>query len=120
MRRFLAHELDRILIAEPIGAFHGVVHVPAPVVLAHVAERGTDAALRSHGMAARREDFRNTRRRKPGVREPERRAQSRSARADDDDVETVIYELRGAHATLPNTARSTAKSPRAASTICTN
>ena len=34
--RFLAHVLDSILIAEPVRAFDGVVHVPAPIVFAHV------------------------------------------------------------------------------------
>src|SRR3546814_13544135 len=36
-------------------SFHGVVHVPAPVVLTHVSERGRDAALRRDGVAAGRE-----------------------------------------------------------------
>src|SRR5690625_5202689 len=40
------HELDGILIAQPIGALDGVVHVPVPVVFAHVAERRPDTALR--------------------------------------------------------------------------
>ena len=57
-RRFLAHELDGVLVAEPVRALDGVVEMEAPVVLAHVAERGGDAALRGHGMAARREHLR--------------------------------------------------------------
>ena len=32
--RHAAHELDRILVAEPVGALDRVVHVPEPVVLA--------------------------------------------------------------------------------------
>src|SRR5271170_6868698 len=47
-----AHELDRVLVAEPVGPLDGVVHVPAPVVLAHIAERRADAALCRNGMAA--------------------------------------------------------------------
>ena len=39
-RRFLAHELDRVLVAEPVRPLDGVVEMEAPVVLAHVAERG--------------------------------------------------------------------------------
>src|SRR6476469_8439225 len=34
---------DRVLIAEPVRPLDGVVHVPLPAVLAHVAERGGDA-----------------------------------------------------------------------------
>ena len=54
-RRLLAHELDGILIAEPIRSLDRVVHVPAPIIGAHVAERRGDAALRRHRVAARRE-----------------------------------------------------------------
>jgi hypothetical protein len=50
VRRFAAHELDRVLVAQPIGTFDGVEEVVVPVVLAHVAQRGADAALRSHGV----------------------------------------------------------------------
>ena len=38
--RLAAHVFDGVLVAEPVRALDGVVHVPAPVVLAHVAERG--------------------------------------------------------------------------------
>src|SRR5262245_64856048 len=53
--RAAAHVLDGVLVAEPVSALDGVVHVPAPVVLAHIAERGGDAALRRDGVGARRE-----------------------------------------------------------------
>src|SRR5205085_1928870 len=33
--RHAAHELDRVLVAEVVGALDRVVHVPDPVVLAH-------------------------------------------------------------------------------------
>ena len=52
VRRFLAHVLNRILVAKPVGALDGVVHVPAPIVLAHVAKRRTDTALRRDRVAA--------------------------------------------------------------------
>ena len=54
-RRVAAEVLDRVLIAEPVRALDGVVHVPAPVVGAHVAERGGNAALRRDRMRARGE-----------------------------------------------------------------
>ena len=38
-RRFAAQIFDRVLVAEPVGPFDGVVHVPGPMVRAHVAER---------------------------------------------------------------------------------
>ena len=58
LRRLAAHELDRVLVAEPVGALDGVVEVIVPVVFAHVAERGADAALRRHGVRAGREHLR--------------------------------------------------------------
>src|SRR6185436_5154738 len=54
----VAHEIfDRILVAEPVRPLHGVVHVPAPIILMHVAERRRDAALRRHRVRARRENL---------------------------------------------------------------
>ena len=55
--RVAAEIFDRVLVAEPVGALDGVVHVPAPVVRAHVAERGRNAALRRDGVRAGREHF---------------------------------------------------------------
>ncbi len=49
-RGFAAHEFDGILIAQPVRTLDGVVEVIVPVVLVHVAQRCTDAALRGHGM----------------------------------------------------------------------
>ena len=51
--RLLAHEFDGVLVAQPIRPLHRVVHVPTPVVRAHVTERGADAALRGDGVATR-------------------------------------------------------------------
>ena len=56
-RSLLAHELDGILIAEPVGALDRVVEMKAPVVLPHVAERRADPALCRDGVAARRKYF---------------------------------------------------------------
>ena len=53
--RVAAEMFDGVLVAEPVRTLHGVVHVPAPIVGAHIAERGGDAALRRDGVGARRE-----------------------------------------------------------------
>ena len=42
---FLHHDLHRVLVGQVIAALYGVEHVPFPVVLVQVAERGPDAAL---------------------------------------------------------------------------
>ena len=101
--RFLAHVLDRVLVAEPVRTLDRVVHVPAPVVFAHVAERGADAALRRHGMAARRENLGDAGRVETRLRQPEGRAQAGATGADDDDVVTVIDKFVIAHEPIPMT-----------------
>jgi hypothetical protein len=72
--------------------------VPAPVILAHVAERGSNTALRGDRMRTRREDFRDTGGLQPGGGALQRSAQAGATRADNDDVEGVIGNgICGAH-----------------------
>jgi len=98
VRGVAAEVLDGILVAEPVRPFHRVVHVPAPVVLAHIAERGRDAALGCDGVTAGREDLCDA-----GCLEAagcafERGAQARAAGPHDNDVEGVIgNRIGGGH-----------------------
>ena len=55
--RFAGQVFHRIRVAQPVRALHGVIHVPLPVVRAHVRQRGGDAALGGHGVGAGREDL---------------------------------------------------------------
>ena len=110
--RLLAHELDGVLVAEPVRPLDGVVHVPAPVVLAHVAERGADAALRGDGVTARRKQLGDARGRQARFRESERGAQARAAGADDDDVVGVIDEFVSALMQRLRTRLSERQTPR--------
>jgi len=71
-----AHEFDRILVAEVIGALDRVIHVPVPVVRFLVAERGGHSALRRDGMRARRKHLRQDCHPQVGFRELQRRAQA--------------------------------------------
>ena len=57
-----AEILDGVLVAQPVGALDGVVHMPAPIVRPHVAERGRNAALGCNRMRARRKYLRDARR----------------------------------------------------------
>ena len=41
----LCHEVDGILITQPVGTLDGVVHVPPPVVFLHVAQCSVEATL---------------------------------------------------------------------------
>ena len=46
LRGLLAHDLDRVLVAQIVASLDRVEHVPLQVVLlAHVAERGPDTSL---------------------------------------------------------------------------
>ena len=95
-RRVAAHVFDRVLVAEPVGALDGVVHVPAPVVLAHVAERGRDAALRRDGVRAGREHLGDAGGAQAGFGAADDRAQARAAGADHDHVIGVVLDRIGA------------------------
>ena len=57
-RRGATHKLNRVLVAQPVGTFHGIVHMPVPTVLLHIAQRGGNTALRRYGMRTGREHFR--------------------------------------------------------------
>jgi hypothetical protein len=72
--RLLAHELDRILIAQPVRPLDRVVHVPTPVVLAHVTESRADTTLGRNRVASCREELGDAGGREPRFREPQRRA----------------------------------------------
>ena len=50
--RLAGQDLGRVLVDEVVAALDGVEHVPLPVVLLEVAERGADAALRRAGVGA--------------------------------------------------------------------
>ena len=84
------HVFDRVLVAEPVGALDRVVHVPAPIVLAHVAERGAHTALGRDCVAARRENLGDAGRLQPLLGQAKGGAQARAASADDNDVVLVV------------------------------
>ena len=93
--RLAAHVFDGVLVAQPVRPLDGVVHVPAPVVLAHVAERGADAALGRHGVAAGREDLGDAGGLQARLAHAEGGAQAGAAGADHDDVVGVVDDAVG-------------------------
>ena len=92
-----AEIFDGVLVAEPIGALDGVVHVPAPIVLAHIAERGRNAALSRHGMAAGRKDFGDAGDLETLFCRFQGCAKPCATCPDDDDVEIVIGDRISGH-----------------------
>src|SRR6185295_8611123 len=112
-RRFADHIFDRVLVAEPVGALDGVVHVPRPMIRAHVAEAGGDPALRGDGMAAGREDLGDAGGLEPLLGRAHRCPEPGPAGADDDHVIAVVDNLVGAQAAPPNAIRASANSASA-------
>ena len=92
VRRVAAEIFDGVLVTEPVGALDGVVHVPAPVVLAHVAERGGNAALRGNGVRAGREHLGDAGRAQAGLAAADHGAQAGAAGADHHHVVAVILD----------------------------
>ena len=99
-RCFAAHELDRVLITEPVRSLHRIVHMEAPVVaVAH-------AALGGDGVAARGEHFRDTGGSQSGGGHTQRGAHPGAARADYHHVIAVPDDVVGAgHGTAPCSER---------------
>ena len=95
LRRVAAQVLDGVLVAQPVGALDGVVHVPAPVVRAHVAERRGDAALGGHRVRAGGEHLGDAGGLEARLGAAERGAQARAAGADDHHVVGVVGQRIG-------------------------
>src|SRR5204863_7058122 len=109
--RLPAHVFDCVLIAEPVRPLDRVVHVPAPVIVAHIAERRGDAALRRYGMTAGREHLADAGGLQPLDRRAEGRAQPGAAGADDDDVISMFGDrISGWHGAALSMVRRAAPS----------
>ncbi len=85
-----AEIFNGILVAQPVRALHRVIHVPAPVISAHVAKRSRNAALRCHRMRARGKHFRDAGRFQSGLRSPKRGAKPRAAGAYDNHIKAML------------------------------
>ena len=88
--RVAAEVLDGVLIAQPVRPLDGVIHVPAPVIRTHVAERGGDAALRRNRMGAGGEDLGDAGRAQARLRAADGGAKASAASAHDHHVEGVV------------------------------
>jgi hypothetical protein len=89
----LAREVfHRVGIAQPVGALHGVVHVPLPVSGPMLPKARGDAALRRHGVRAGREHLGDAGRLQALFGHAQRRAQARAAGADHHHVVGVFGE----------------------------
>ena len=94
--RCLAHHiLNRVLIAQPIRSLYGIVHVPRPMVRRVVLQRCRNATLCRHSVRTRGKNFRDTCGFQSGLGSAHRRAQTGTARADDNNVVSMVDNLVG-------------------------
>ncbi len=94
--RRVAHQIfDGVLVAQPVRPLDGVVHVPLPLVLAHIAERSRDAALGGHGVRTSREDLGDAGGFQARLAGAERGTQAGAAGAQDNHVIFVVDDVVG-------------------------
>ena len=104
LRAGFAHVFDGVLVADVVRPFHGVVHVPAPIVFGIFAADGaSDAALRRNGVRARWEHLGKHRHAQAGAGEFQPGAQTGAAAADDHAVE--LHRVVGRQRSLHTMAR---------------
>ena len=60
---YATHILDGVLVANIVGTFNGIVHMPTPIIVGISAcNRARDSSLSRHRVRARGKYFRNNRR----------------------------------------------------------
>src|SRR5665811_2241457 len=90
-----AHIFDGILVAEPVGPFDRVVHVPLPTVFAEIAETGCNAALGCNRMTACRKYLCDAGSGQACLDGALRGPQTSTAGTNDDDIKRMVDELVG-------------------------
>ena len=82
-----AHEFNGILVAEIIGPFHCVVHMPVPVIFGDISERRGNATLRGHRVGSGGKYLGQHRHLETRFRQLQCGAHARTAGADDYRIE---------------------------------
>ena len=91
--RFATHELNGILVTQPVGTLDGVVEMVVPVVLIHVAQRGSDPALCGDRVRSGREYFGENCYVQTCAGQLERGTHTGAAGPDDNNVEFALGEF---------------------------
>ncbi len=84
------HVVNSILVSKPIRTLHGVVHVPSPVILVHVAKSGVDSSLCGYGVGSSWEELGNTSSVESSLGKTESCAKTSSTGTDDDGIILVV------------------------------
>ena len=93
--RVAHHVFDGVLVAQPVRPLDGVVHMPAPVVLVHVAERRRNAALGGHRVRAGRKYLGDAGGAQARLAAADDGAQAGAAGADHHDVIGMVFDRIG-------------------------
>ena len=112
--RLTAHVLDGVLVAQPVGALDGVVHVPRPVVLPHVSQRRAHPSLGGHGVAPGGKELGDARGAQSLRRDAESRPQSGAPGPYHHCIVVVLDDIVGRHQ-RPTAMRNSEKTAAAAS-----
>ena len=103
--RLVAEDLDRVLVAEVVGALDRVVRVLLGVVVGRVPERGVDPALGGAGVAADGVDLREKRDVGAEIVGLDRGAHAGAPGADDEHVVRCFHQERTLYERMPYGAR---------------
>ncbi len=93
LRGIFTKILDRILIAQPVRPFDGVIHMPAPVIFAHIAKRCRNPALGRDGVGTGRKHLGDAGGFQTGLRSAKRGPQPRAPGTNDDDVVGMVNDF---------------------------
>lgn len=88
--------MNSVLVTEPVGALHCVVHVPSPVVLVHVAEGGVDATLGSDCVTSRGEELGNAGSVEAGLSETEGGTETGTTGTNNDRIVLMVLQAKKA------------------------
>jgi len=91
-RRLTGHVVDGVLVTQPVGTLDGIVHVPSPVVVVHVSERGVDATLGGDGVGSCGKQLGDTGRVEARLGQSKGCSQTSSSCTDDEGIVFVVND----------------------------
>lgn len=87
------HVMDSILVAQPVRALDGIVHVPSPVILVHVAESSVDATLGGDSVTSSGKQLRDTGSVEASLGETKGGTETSTTGTDDEGIVLVVLNI---------------------------
>ena len=103
--RFASEIFHRICVTKPVRAFDRVIHMPLPVIRAHVGQRSSNTALRRNRVGARWENLGHTSGAQALLGHTESCTQTSATRTDNNNVIIVCFVFVFSHGQNVLTAR---------------